>query len=152
MILRSAKIALLATTISTTSCAYFSEGFLLPSSSYSYRVPISNTLLKAYQEYSGKEEHLYYPKDTTNTVQSNDGYGNEDGTIQQQESRRSVFQKALNMAGFTAMATAIRAPPSNAGLVQFPCNYDLMNTYHFLRAGESLLEQNDLISTNPLFM
>lgn len=43
---------------------------------------------------------------------------------------------------------------SNAapGLVQFPCNHRLMNTYHFMRSGQSLLESEDFISTNPLLL
>lgn len=46
-------------------------------------------------------------------------------------------------------------PPANAammGLVQFPCKNGLMNTYHFMRAGSSGLEEEDLWGTNPLFL
>lgn len=41
-----------------------------------------------------------------------------------------------------------------AGLVQFPVNdpRDLLNTYHFLRVGDTLLEEEDIWSTNPLFL
>jgi broad specificity phosphatase PhoE len=38
------------------------------------------------------------------------------------------------------------------GLVQFPCNEPLGNTYHFMRAGESLLDAEGIWSTNPLFI
>lgn len=44
-----------------------------------------------------------------------------------------------------------RPPPAHAGLVQFPCD-SLNNRYHFLRAGESLLEADNIYSTNPLFL
>jgi broad specificity phosphatase PhoE len=37
--------------------------------------------------------------------------------------------------------------------VKFPCNdYEFQNTYHFFRAGESLLEEEGIWSTNPLFL
>jgi broad specificity phosphatase PhoE len=38
------------------------------------------------------------------------------------------------------------------GLVQFPLKRPLLNTYHLLRAGSSLLEEQDVYSTNPLFL
>lgn len=39
------------------------------------------------------------------------------------------------------------------GLVHFPCPQGvLMNKYHLMRAGESGLEQQNLLSTNPLFL
>ena len=37
------------------------------------------------------------------------------------------------------------------GLVQFPCP-SLANTYHIMRSGESGLEAENILSTNPLFM
>lgn len=39
------------------------------------------------------------------------------------------------------------------GLVRFPCEDDtLLNSYHFLHAGSSLLEEEGIWSTNPLFL
>jgi broad specificity phosphatase PhoE len=39
------------------------------------------------------------------------------------------------------------------GLVQFPCPPgELSNTYHLMRAGESILESDGILSTNPLFL
>jgi broad specificity phosphatase PhoE len=39
------------------------------------------------------------------------------------------------------------------GLVRFPCEEDsLLNSYHFLHAGTSLLEEEGIWSTNPLFL
>ena len=38
------------------------------------------------------------------------------------------------------------------GLLQFPCTKPLSNIYHFIRAGTSLLEEQDIWSTNPLFL
>ena len=83
--------------------------------------------------------------------QEREDTGTSQNALAPQQSRRSLIFNALNMASFVATAT-MGAPPSNAGLVQFPCDNDLMNTYHFIRAGESMLESKDLISTNPLFM
>ena len=68
-----------------------------------------------------------------------------------QQSRRSMMRYVLNQAAIVAAMTA-DSQPSSAGLVQFPCDYNLMNTYHFMRAGESLLEGDGFLSTNPLFM
>mmetsp|Transcript_2147 Transcript_2147/g.3180 ORF Transcript_2147/g.3180 Transcript_2147/m.3180 type:complete len:593 (-) Transcript_2147:174-1952(-) len=39
-----------------------------------------------------------------------------------------------------------------SGLLQFPLTRPLSNTYHFMRAGESLMEANNILSTNPLFV
>lgn len=37
--------------------------------------------------------------------------------------------------------------------MKFPCkDYEFQNTYHFFRAGESLLEEEGIWSTNPLFL
>lgn len=41
---------------------------------------------------------------------------------------------------------------AQAALIQFPCKRQLMNTYHIIRSGESLLEAEDIWSTNPLFL
>lgn len=39
------------------------------------------------------------------------------------------------------------------GLVRFPCkDYEFLNKYHFMRAGESLLEEEGVWTTNPLFL
>jgi Histidine phosphatase superfamily (branch 1) len=47
----------------------------------------------------------------------------------------------------------LHSSPSVAqGWVKFPCKTPLGNTYHFLRAGQSLLEEQDILSTNPLFI
>eukprot|EP00804_Cyclotella_cryptica_P001723 CCRYP_009100-RC/>CCRYP_009100-RC protein AED:0.04 eAED:0.04 QI:96/1/1/1/0.71/0.62/8/2625/521 len=38
------------------------------------------------------------------------------------------------------------------GLARFPCKEPLLNTYHFMRSGSSLLEEENIWSTNPLFL
>jgi broad specificity phosphatase PhoE len=38
------------------------------------------------------------------------------------------------------------------GLMRFPCTEPLHNRYYFMRAGQSLLEEQDIWSTNPLFL
>jgi len=67
--------------------------------------------------------------------------------------RRSLIKATTSALLFTLPFTRGQEP-SNAvpGLVHFPCNHRLMNTYHFMRSGESLLETEDLIATNPLFL
>ncbi len=64
-------------------------------------------------------------------------------------SRRSVLIKSSSLL---VSSIFFKSEPAHAGLVQFPCNYNLMNTYHFMRAGESLLESQDILATNPLFL
>lgn len=60
-----------------------------------------------------------------------------------------------NVLGFLPVAFSVGGlvQPASARLVQFPCEEgDLMNTYHLMRAGESLLEQDDILGTNPPFI
>ena len=67
--------------------------------------------------------------------------------------RRQFIEKVLT--GFvtvTFIGTRDVTPAAARGLVQFPCTKPLGNTYHFLRAGTTLLEQEDIWSTNPLFL
>lgn len=63
-------------------------------------------------------------------------------------SRRSL----LMASSLLTLPLLVKMEPANAGLVQFPCDYNLMNTYHLMRAGESLLESEGILSTNPLFL
>lgn len=67
-------------------------------------------------------------------------------------SRRNVLDSAMKSVLTFGAVLGPAFQAANAGLVQFPCDYDLMNTYHFMRAGESLLESQNLLSTNPLFL
>ena len=65
--------------------------------------------------------------------------------------RRRFFVDSLCWAaGVAALAPTETAQAR--GLVQFPCREGLGNTYHFMRAGESILESEDIWSTNPLFL
>jgi broad specificity phosphatase PhoE len=71
-------------------------------------------------------------------------------------SRRS-FLKAATL-GIAISVTAVLGPPLPEpalarGLVEFPCNKKpLLNKYYFMRAGTTLLEEQDIWSTNPLFL
>lgn len=65
-------------------------------------------------------------------------------------SRRGFFQVT---AGSTmASLLASNAPAHARGLVGFPCTTPLLNAYHLMKAGTSLLEEEDVWSTNPLFL
>lgn len=81
------------------------------------------------------------------------------------ESRRSFIKSAsLTIAGaMSASHLAASRPKENfasssnvanaMGLVTFPCpEGSLMNEYHIMRAGQSLLEEQGIISTNQLFL
>ena len=66
------------------------------------------------------------------------------------QNRRSFLERgalSLSLGAFGSPAIA-----SARGLIRFPCKQPLLNTYHFMRAGTSLLEVEDIWSTNPLFL
>ena len=61
----------------------------------------------------------------------------------------------LDRRHFVASSAALLGLVQNAsarGLVQFPVDQPLLNEYHFMRAGTSLLEEQGIWSTNPLFL
>jgi hypothetical protein len=80
------------------------------------------------------------------------------------ESRRSFMKSAsLSIAGAMSASPLAFRPKENfassnnvanaMGLVTFPCpEGSLMNEYHIMRAGQSLLEEQGIISTNQLFL
>jgi len=68
-------------------------------------------------------------------------------TFSRRKCVRSLFDCALFAVGSFA-----GTKEASANLVQFPVTYDLRNTYHIMRAGESILDQEDIMSTNPLFL
>ena len=90
------------------------------------------------------------------------------------DSRRSFIKSSIvSFAGIlsscpgAALIHQVRLDPSSAksgmnyiannanamGLVTFPCpESTLANTYHIMRAGQSLLEEKNILSTNPLFL
>eukprot|EP00984_Skeletonema_dohrnii_P032732 scaffold27335_cov72-Skeletonema_dohrnii-CCMP3373.AAC.1 len=80
-------------------------------------------------------------------------------------SRRSLLQEVgVSIAGsvsagpflslYRSFCTSQESNGANAmGLVHFPCKEGvLMNKYHLMRAGQSGLESQNILSTNPLFM
>lgn len=71
------------------------------------------------------------------------------------QSRRRTFLERSAASVISAGSAAVYGSPTSAGargLVRFPCKEPLLNTYHLLRAGSSLLEVEDVWSTNPLFL
>jgi len=72
-----------------------------------------------------------------------------DGDFSQPLKRRSFIRNSI----FAGSAVAMSCSAEARGLVQFPCkDHDFLNTYHFFRAGESLLDEEGVWSTNPLFL
>lgn len=81
-------------------------------------------------------------------------------------SRRSFIKSAsLSFAGVVSAGPLATSLTNNnfvsingdkaqaMGLVTFPCPAgSLMNNYHIMRAGQSLLEEKNILSTNPLFL
>jgi len=90
--------------------------------------------------------------DTTNSHHSQAGRPNPNQRLKC--SQRRSFLRSIGALG-SAVALPLRSPNQAfaRGLVQFPCNkVKLQNTYHFMRSGQSLLEERDILSTNPLFL
>jgi broad specificity phosphatase PhoE len=72
--------------------------------------------------------------------------------IEEELNRRRFFGQ---VAGAFATVAAISIPSQEAharGLAQFPCTAPLFNEYHLMRAGTTFLEEQDIWSTNPLFL
>ena len=76
-------------------------------------------------------------------------------------SRRNFLLSSAAQVSIAATSCSLLVRPAISharGLVQFPCidaetgANTLMNTYHLMRAGTSLLEEQDIWSTNPLFL
>ncbi len=73
----------------------------------------------------------------------------------QQRRRTFLHQLQLTMAPILLSGFETSKPQAaNArGLVKFPCDGPpFLNKYHFMRAGTSLLEEEGVWSTNPLFL
>lgn len=84
--------------------------------------------------------------------QDNDYESSEEGSTYLD--RRNFLSQLANVPVLTGAASALSpSGPANAGLMRFPCASPLVNRYHFMRAGTSLVEEEDGIwSTNPLFI
>jgi broad specificity phosphatase PhoE len=80
----------------------------------------------------------------------NDTHGDHHADNQQ---RRRIIGVAISLLNSLYVLGGGSAPSAQArGLVQFPLKEPLLNTYHLLRAGTSLLDERDIYSTNPLFL
>jgi len=72
--------------------------------------------------------------------------GQNDGDFLQSSNRRDLL---LSMP----ILAAIGFPqPVKAEWVRFPATKGLGNKYHFMRAGQSLLEEANILATNPMFL
>ena len=90
----------------------------------------------------GDSEHYTFADVTKNHL-------NEEETRPDQFRRRLFLRRSLH----TLTLLGVQSGTANArGLARFPCKEPLLNTYHFMRAGTSLLEEENIWSTNPLFL
>jgi broad specificity phosphatase PhoE len=68
--------------------------------------------------------------------------------------RDSIYRRKF-FAQVSTTITLLTFAPSFAkaqGLVLFPCTTPLSNIYHVMRAGQTLLEEEDILTTNPMFL
>ena len=97
---------------------------------------------------------------TIQCAESGDHFGYNGSNI---VSRRSLLHSTgISLAGIVSASTLAKLSGRQhvdvdsahaMGLVQFPCKPgSLSNTYHMMRAGESRLEAEGILSTNPLFL
>ncbi|CAB9524678.1 Pfam:PGAM [Seminavis robusta] len=82
------------------------------------------------------------------------GYCNA-STGDNEEARPLLERRQLLQSAVLLSSCLFRPRSANArGLVQFPVDSSapLANTYHFMRVGDTLLEKDDIWTTNPLFL
>ena len=66
---------------------------------------------------------------------------------------KSFLIAAVTIGGTTTITDKNPSSIARAiGLVQFPCVDPLLNKYYLMRSGTTLLEEQDIWSTNPLFL
>jgi len=66
--------------------------------------------------------------------------------------RRFVFHTLGCLSGVWSSVFSHPLPAQARGLVSFPCVTPLLNVYHLMHAGTTLLEEQDIWTTNPLFL
>ena len=85
-------------------------------------------------------------REESDTVFKSDFY---DGSLR----RRSFLRLSFGLVSMPIVGCHNVEPAHARGLVKFPIKEGkLLNKYHFMRAGESLLEEEGVLSTNPLFL
>ena len=83
----------------------------------------------------------------------NDGSDEESAVVEKENnlsscaSRRDVLSSSMMAISYSMLPLE----SAEAALAKFPCE-TYQNTYHIMRAGESLLEEEGMYSTNPLFL
>ena len=82
-----------------------------------------------------------------------DGVGDDGGRQQTKHDNGRDRRSFLGRCAMTLTSMGAGGANANArGLIRFPCRAPLSNAYHLLRSGSSLLEVDDVWSTNPLFL
>jgi hypothetical protein len=132
----------------------YSISFIRPSVSF-FPIQLSREQLQPTQ-LSASDGEINYDPVTSDLRQAKRLYScaanlnfDETSTPMDEFQRRSFLRRSLQTLTFLG----VQASTANArGLARFPCKEPLLNTYHFMRAGTSLLEEENVWSTNPLFL
>ena len=114
------------------------------------------------QQQQEQKQKLSFLSDTTttSTTKTHQQRPSTAATAPATAGRRTFFPATLASLTSLLLANAANFNNNNAssfvahavGLVAFPQQKPFMNTYHFLRVGTSLLEEDDIWSTNPLLL
>jgi broad specificity phosphatase PhoE len=144
---------------------YAGDLFASSSSSSSFQAANSGKTRKQLQE--GRHQSLLAASKMTQHDESDDDSSKEEEKVEQDNTssssssscefnRRDLLQSILSSSSLLLTILSTRPSISQArGLIQFPITQEhpLLNQYHFLSCGISLLEeQDDIWSTNPLFL
>lgn len=105
---------------------------------------------------------LYQPANPRPTRQNTDNSplraNSQSAESQHEDTRQNTTRRKFMQSSFFVLQCTITLhgkliPEADArGLVQFPCKNGLMNNYIFMRSGQSLLEEENVFNTNPLFL
>jgi broad specificity phosphatase PhoE len=113
---------------------------------------IASSGKKAQQQSGSRSKSVLSISPKRRAVENDNNRGDANRPIGSSLDRRSFcVQGTVPFA--LALAGSIQPGAAQArGLVQFPLSKPLSNTYHFMRVGTTLLEEDDIWSTNPLFL
>ena len=116
--------------------------------------------IAAYSCSSSSSSSSRRPTSSTNDVSGHTGEDTDEQSSWERFSyegnsrRRAFFERIMQQSVATCLSGSFITKPRkvNAELIMFPLTKPLVNKYILMRAGTTLLEEEDIWSTNPLFL